>query len=317
MTTISKINLGIIGAGHIANEHLKVLNEISSINIKGLTSRTYSRAKQLATNYNIEKTYVDIDSLINECELDGIMILVSADQIFDVTNKLIPLKIPLFIEKPAGLNPSETKKLATKANNYKTKNMVGYNRRFYSIFQKGIDIIKSSGKLLGVQIEGHERFWKIPINNFSSEIKENWIFANSTHTIDLLRFFGGEIKTSFSLNKSINEVNGDQFTSSIEFKSGALGTYISNWLSPGGWSVKLYGEGVSVIFSPLEKGTWTNSDFQTFDILPDEIDINYKPGFFAQANSFINLIVNNALNYPAQNLEGAYKTMLLAEKMKS
>lgn len=314
---MSKINLGIIGAGYIANEHLKVLNEIDAVNVKGLASRTYTRAKHLAKIYNIEKTYVDIDSLINECELDGIMILVSVDQIFEVTNKLIPLKIPLFIEKPAGLNPSETKKLATKADNFGTKNMVGYNRRYYSIFEKGIDIIKSSGKLLGVQIEGHERLWKIPKNKFSKKVKENWIYANSTHTIDLLRFFGGEIKSSYSLKKSINEINGDQFTSAIEFKSGTLGTYISNWFSPGGWSVKLYGEGVSVLFSPLEKGIWTNSNFEKFDILPDKRDTVFKPGFFAQAESFIDLIINGSLEYPGQNLEGAYKTMLVAKGIKS
>ena len=314
---MNKKFLGIIGAGYIAEKHLEVINKIKNLEVVAITSRTNTKAKKLAKKFSINIVSKDLDDLIKKNYIDAVLILVPPEEMFSTISRVIKYKIPFFTEKPPSLNFLELKKLCQKVKKNNITNMVGYNRRYYSTFNKGLEIINNKGKLLGFLIEGHERFWIIPINNFSSEIKENWIFANSRHTIDLLRFFGGEIKTSFSLSKSINEINGDQFTASIEFKSGTLGTYISNWLSPGGWSVKLYGEGVSVIFSPLEKGTWTNSDFQTFDILPDEIDINYKPGFFAQANSFINLILNNALNYPAQNLEGAYKTMILAEKMKS
>ena len=39
------------------------------------------------------------------------------------------------------------------------KNMIGLNRRFYSVFDQGMKIIRKHGKLLGILIEGHERFW--------------------------------------------------------------------------------------------------------------------------------------------------------------
>ena len=44
------------------------------------------------------------------------------------------------------------------------------------------------------------------------------------------------------------------------FKDGKIGTYQSNWYSPGGWLVKLYGEGVTVIFDPLESGYYKNTN---------------------------------------------------------
>ena len=78
--------------------------------------------------------------------------------------------------------------------------MVCFNRRHYSIFKKGIEIINKNGKLLGISIEGHERFWKVE-QNYSKKIKDKWIYANSIHTIDLLRFFGGDVKKVFSLKK--------------------------------------------------------------------------------------------------------------------
>ena len=90
------------------------------------------------------------------------------------------------------------------AKKYKVKNMVGLNRRFYSIFKKGKNFLEKNGGIKGFVIEGHERFWKIKkLRN--RQVYNNWIYANGIHTIDLIRFFGGEIRDfkSFS-NKRTN-----------------------------------------------------------------------------------------------------------------
>ena len=95
-----------------------------------------------------------------------------------------------------------------------------------------------------------ERIWKIK-DIISKTFLKNWIYLNSTHTVDLLRFFGGEVDKihSFS-NPSKNKTD---FSLIYKSKKNILCTYISNWNSPGGWSVKLMGNNISVIFQPLEK----------------------------------------------------------------
>ena len=311
---MSNIRLGIIGAGYISQEHLKVIQAMDGVNAVGITSRTNSKAEYLAKIYSIEKVYDNIKDLINKCKPDALMILVSANQIFEVTKNMIPTNIPLFVENPPGLIPVETKILADLAEKHGTKTMVGFNRRYYSIFHKGIELINQNGGLLGLTVEGHERFWKIAGRNISNEIQENWIFANSTHTIDLLRFFGGDIKTISSLSKRIKEKTVDQIVASMEFNSDALGTYTSHWFSPGGWSSTLYGEGISIKFKPLEKGLCIDTDFNENEISPDEVDIKYKPGFFRQMEAFVNMVNTGKLDSPGLDLEDAYKTMLLAEK---
>ena len=122
-------------------------------------------------------------------------------------------------------------------------------------------------------VEGQECFWKIVGRDLPDEIRQNWIYGNSTYTIDLLRFFGGEITAIDAHSKRLNEKNGDQFVAAMEFESGALGTYTSHWYSPGGWSVFLYGEGVTVKFKPLEKGVWIDTEFREHKILPDKVDL--------------------------------------------
>jgi predicted dehydrogenase len=241
------------------------------------------------------------------------MVLVSANQIYDVALNLIPTGIPLFLEKPPGLIPEQTKALTGLANNHGTKNMVGFNRRYYSIFHKGIELINQNGGLLGVAVEGHERFWKIVGTDMPAKIRENWIYANSTHTIDLLRLFGGEVNKINTLKKSVKKQNGDQFVASMQFESGALGTYTSHWFSPGGWTVTLFGDGVTVNFKPLETGIWIDCDFKEHEIVPDDVDVEFKPGFYRQMEGFINMVKTDILESPGMDLAEALKTMELAQ----
>ena len=310
---MSKVNLGIIGAGEIAKEHLKVIQALNDLNPIGITSRTLSKAKELAKTFRIKDVYNSVGDLTKNCEMDGILILVSADQIYGVAKELLPLGLPIFLEKPPALKLSQLKSLVKLAEKYGTKNMVGYNRRYYSIFMKGQEIIQKQGDLLGLAVEGHERFWKTSRGVIPKKVLENWIYANSTHTIDLLRFFGGEVKKINVLTKRIKEKKGDQFVASMEFQSGSLGTYTSHWYSPGGWSVTLFGDGVTVKFKPLEKGVFIDTNLIESEIIPDNVDITFKPGFYRQMENFSSLIKTGKLNRPGEDLSQSIMTIELAE----
>lgn len=307
-------NVVIIGAGNIAKKHLEVLKDIHWINVTGISSRTFDKAKSIADKFKIEQVFSDYKKMISHSKPHGILILVSEKNIFNVTKDIIHYKIPLFIEKPPGLIPQETKILADIAKKNKVSTMVGYNRRYYSIFQKGIGIIKEHGNLLGVVVEGHERYWNL-ISNKKEDVINSWLYVNSTHTLDLLRYFGGEISKikTFSVNR-FNKC-GDQFAMILEFKSKAIGNYISYWNSPGGWSVRLYGNGVTVEFNPLENGKWYNKNLEEFDIVPDQEDLKYKEGFFKQMLAFGNLIKSKTKTWPMCDLYDSYNTMKLAESL--
>lgn len=311
-----RIPIGIIGAGWVAQKHLEVIKALKTFDVVGITSRTKQRAQDLAEKYTITACYENVDVLIEKGKPRALLILVSEDQIYPVTLSVMKHGLPLFIEKPAGLTPEENLKLVNAAKNHRVANLVGFNRRFYSIFHKGIEIIRKHGLLLGIAVEGHERIWRIREGKkFNEEILSQWLYANSTHTIDLLRFFGGEPQKVMSLMHSYREVNGDQFVSIVEFERGALGTYSSFWYSPGGWRVTLLGEGVTVEFNPLERGWWVDKNLNRHEILPDRVDINFKPGFYRQMETFKRLVLDGVLEWPMQDLEGSYKTMLLAEKI--
>ncbi len=313
---MSKINIVIVGAGKIALEHCKVLSSLKEINLLCICSRTLKKANNLARKYKIENTTTDTNKFINNnfYKIHGIMILVSVDQIYKVTKDLAKFSIPLFIEKPPSLNFIELKKLNKILNKNNAPNMIGMNRRFYSIFEKGKKLIDQNGGLLSVIIEGHERFSVIK-NLFSKKILKKWLYANSCHTIDLIRYFGGELKYLKFVKKSEILKNGDHFSCSFKYKNGAIGTYISNWLSPGGWSVRLYAKNLKIIFEPLEQGYYIKNNSKKHIIRPDSCDLNYKYGFYKQMKSFIYLIKYRKNCYPSQNINEILKTFQIINEI--
>ena len=311
---MSNLRLGIVGAGYIAKKHLEVIAKIRGLKVTSITSRTCEKAKVLAKKYNINQVYVDIKNMINEDKPDALLILVSAENIFRITQQIIPYKVPFFIEKPPGLSLSEIKKLSLQSSKHKVINMVGFNRRFYSNFILGKNIIKRHGKLLGITIEGHERFWKIE-NLISKKNKDFWIYSNSSHVIDLFRFFGGEINSLKSFTKNNYNKNPDQFSSIIKFKNGIIGNFIANWYSPSGWSIVLHGEKVMVEFKPLEEGFWVDQKFVKHKIKNNMKDKKYKPGFYMQMLAFKKLLITKKIIWPAQNLKSSLKTYELIKSI--
>ncbi len=310
---MSSIKLALIGAGFIAEEHLKAIDAVEDLEVDLIYSRTSSKANSLSKKFSILEVVNDKDSFLSLAKKrDGILVTVSAENMFEVCTELLPLKIPLFIEKPPALSLEEMDTLVQTSINYNTLNMVGFNRRFYSIFHKGLEIINDYGGLVAINIEGHERFWKYK-DTLSHDMKNSWIYANSSHTIDFIDFFVGDLENLYINSSSIQGEMKDQFSVSFKSRDGVIGSYSSYWLSPGGWSVRLFGKGISVIFQPLEKGLWVDSDFNQHSIEPEKYDVGIKEGFYMQMLSFKNLIETGKLDWPAVSLKDSLRTMKTVE----
>jgi predicted dehydrogenase len=308
-----KKRIGIIGAGSICAKYLEIFEVIKQAQVVAITSRTRSKAEKIKKDFKIPHVYNNYKEMVYKENLDLIIILVSIDQIFKVSKDVIKYKIPLLIEKPPGLNCYQSKNLVNLSKKFKTPIFVALNRRFFSNFRKGIKIAEEYGGIKNIVIEGHERFWKV--KKKKKIISDNWLYANSIHTIDLIRFFGGEVKKISRLKKSLYKKKGDQFLSIIEFKNGIIGSYFSNWYAPGGWSVKLFCNGVTIIFNPLENGYYIKKDMVKKPIELDKVDQIYKPGFYRQISLIIKYLQTQKIDDNLQTIFSAHQTMKLINKI--
>jgi predicted dehydrogenase len=310
------IRVGLIGAGLIARQHLLALAKNPQLTPVGIASRTRAKAQALADEFGLPLVAGTPAELVAQARPDALMVLVSPQAMAQVTLQCLSFGLPLFLEKPVGLSVAEAGEVARAAREAKVLAMVGFNRRHYSVFAKGLAKIRERGRLLAVHIEGSERM-ALARNSgrFTEEVLRAWLFANATHTIDMLRHFGGEPEVVHALSSSLHEPLGDQFAACLRFPGGVLGSYVANWHSPGGWGVVLKGEGVSVEFRPLETGRVTWADGTTEVIEPDADEAGIKAGFAGQLRAFARLVRTGELAPPSQDLEGALLTMRLAEQL--
>jgi predicted dehydrogenase len=310
------VRVGLIGAGAIARQHLTAMGRVSGLEAVGIASRTLAKAETLAAEFGIGQVFGSPEDLVRQARPDALMVLVSPQAMAPLTLQCLDFGLPLFLEKPVGLSVAEAEEVARAAAEKRVANMVGYNRRHYSIFQKGLNKVLERGRLLAVHVEGNERMAVArATGRFSDEVLRGWIFANATHTIDLLRHFGGEPEEVCAFASSLHEPLGDQFAASLRFPGGLLGSFTGNWHSPGGWAVVLKGEGVTAEFKPLETCRVSYADGTTETLEPDADDAAAKPGFSGQLRAFAGLVRLGVLPPPSQDLAGALQTMRLAGRL--
>lgn len=311
------MKVALIGTGDIAEKHLEVLQAFEDVHVAALSSRGHPRINLLAEKFGIEQKFNDYRSMLDVVQPDAVLILVSVSQVAPVASECLGRGIPTLLEKPPGLSAAETEGLATVARNANCINMVALNRRFYSVMQRAREAIVEKGPLVSMVVEAPESIGKYRTLGHPEEVVNNILFANGIHCIDLLRYFGGEVAEVTSAATRWFDNQHDSFNALLRFENGGTGHYISNWTSPGRWSVNLYGKDCKVTLCPTERGSVLTIDGQECELPVDPVDQVYKPGFYAQARYFIDCVKERRKPaYPAADLDDAVKTMKLIESIR-
>ena len=314
---MEKIRVGILGAGNIAEKHLEVLRSFADVELAGICNSGNPRIQPLAQRLSIPQTFGDYRRMLDEVEMDAAFVLVSVTKVSAVTTECLSRGLPVLIEKPPALSITETEALAQLAQRNDCLNMVALNRRFYSVMQRAREAILDAGPLVSIVVEAPERIADYRAAGHPEGVVNNILFANGIHCIDLFRYFGGEVAEVMNVSNQWFENQNDSYNALLRFENGATGHYISNWTSPGRWSVNLYGNDCKVTLCPLERGTVLQRDGRQYDLPIDSVDENYKPGIYAQARYFIDCLRDRTKPaFPAADLNDGLKTMQLVEAIR-
>jgi predicted dehydrogenase len=308
--------LGVIGTGPIAKYHLDALEALPDVTVVAIAGRRTELRNGLAERFGISNQFGTYRDLLRVASLDGILVLVAPDAMAAVAKDALQTRVPTFLEKPPGLSYSEAAELAECAARTGTLNMVGLNRRFYSTVAAAKDAVAGAGALLGLRIQANEDLARARAAGRDEKILARWVYANSVHTIDLLRYLGGSFRTRHVFRGSGRSPDAISIVATFELTSGAVGEYVSHWGSPGPWTVTLDGCGIQAVLSPLEKG-WTIDGARVTSELPiDDADRKFKPGFLRQMEAFLTSIRSGVpAARPAADLADAAQSMALAAWM--
>jgi len=128
-----KINIAIVGIGHLGSKHLKVYSELAEkVNIVGICDLKTVRTRKLATHYKVPY-FKDYKELIGE--VDAVNICTPTESHYTIAKFFLDNKVHTFIEKPITTQLHQASKLIKIAARKKCKLQVGHIERFNSAFE--------------------------------------------------------------------------------------------------------------------------------------------------------------------------------------
>lgn len=315
---VTRLRVAMLGAGKMARAHLDVLRSVPGVSVVGLCNRTKATGEQLARDYGIERWFQSADQMLAEAKPDAVIIAVGHASTTDVASLALAAGIPALIEKPAGYSSAETHRLVELAGETNCLNVVGLNRRYYGSIQQALLEVIHQGPITGILVEAHEAIADYRSRGtFEPWLYDNWIVANTIHAIDLLRLIGGELSEVTGFRQKRAEPRGDNFSISMRFESGMVGSFVSHWNSARGFGLKIFGQGVTAELFPLEEGFISFDTGRRIKLTPTWSDLTFKPGIYGQDTAFLQAVCErrDAPTYPASDLKDHLKTMRLVEQI--
>lgn len=249
-TMKKEIKVAFVGCGKHATENLYPALKYAHMDLVSVCAKHLENAERQALFFGAETAYDDYRQMLDNEKIDALIVCVNADLHYQIATEALKRGIPVFVEKPPAPGVKEAQgmlELSKKANKFL---MVGFNKRFGPVYKEAKNLIEKGelGSLDSIFIRAY----------FGPTKDERALLIDvGIHYIDLLRFFGGEIK-SLQVKKKIHK---DKATVAIlcEFNQGMLGTLqLSNnfsWAKPGEY-IEILGQESLLILDDCHKLTF-------------------------------------------------------------
>lgn len=122
-----KLNLGIIGVGHLGSIHARLASQSEMINLVGVYDLDNERAESVGASCDA-KAFETMDSLLEEVE--AVCIVVPTSQHHAVALQALDHDCHVFLEKPIASTVDEARDIVRKAEEQNKKLQIGHIERF-------------------------------------------------------------------------------------------------------------------------------------------------------------------------------------------
>jgi virulence factor len=321
---MSRLRVAVIGAGNIAQQHLRVLTQHPECEVAVLCDRNPAVLAETADRFQIGQRVASAEVVVRRDDLDAAFVLVTHTSTVNVASLFLEAGMPTLLEKPPGLFSTDTARLAELHERRGGIAMVGLNRRFYANHLAVRERLVDYGPLCTMTVEAHEDLTRMSAHRFSPEerplLRRRRPYANSIHVLDLIRYFGGEVDEVYSSQDCFENDFPDSYSAVLRFASGARGRVALDLIGPGRHRFELRGVGATFTSEPGLGATvlTTRGSGQPLEtrLAPDEDDERYKAGFWKQASAFLaGVRAGRQPPFPAASPADALRTMRLIDQI--
>lgn len=330
----------LVGPGLIGVKHAKLIHENENMTLSAIVSPNKEKHADLMEEYQIPFYDSLIDALDTQ-EFDAVVIS-SPNELHYEHAKLCMLKgLPVLVEKPLTSCLIEAKKLVELSKETAIPLLVADHRLYNPLLYTAKRFIQSPKFGNVVSYMGSAQFYKpasyFKVGPWRAKIGGGPILINLIHEIGVMRVLCGEIDKVFAF--SSNKIRGfeveDTVSISLEFKNGALGTFmlsdtaVSNksWEMTTGenhayphypkeWTYHIAGTKASLDF-PKMKFRMYDDAFEASWWRPfydDELKVEHENPLEIQLQHFYDVVTKGI--EITSSAENGYRNMLVVEAVK-
>ena len=234
---MSKVEIGLVGAGPIAIEYAKVLNQFNKqVNLSCVVTRSKENHLKIKRIFPKIKKVDTVEILYKKYRPKIVIVAINELAILKIYKKILRFNWVILFEKPLGLNYFEAKKIISNIPRHIIKKtFIAYNRRNYESILKIKKIVKNKKKPISLVINDQQSPNDLTLLGYHKKIIKNLNYVNSIHLIDLILYIcRGEI---IKIKKIFR--NKYFIFCKIFFNSGDYVFYYSKWNIPGRMSISI------------------------------------------------------------------------------
>ncbi len=241
---MDKIKWGIIGCGNVTEKKSgPAFNKVPDAELVAVMRRNAEKAKDYAQRHNVSNWYDNVDSLINDPEVNAVYIATPPLQHEEYAIRAMAAGKPVYVEKPVTLSADSAKRILQASEKYQQKAAVAHYRRQQPVFIKVKELLQN--KAIGEVRFADLQMLQPPKSNIIAASEENWrvnpavsgggLFHDlAPHQLDLMVYFFGEVKeaSGLSLNQGSFYQADDLVTGNILFQNKVVFTGLWCFTTP-------------------------------------------------------------------------------------
>jgi len=309
------VNVGVIGLGSQAQNHLSVLSRDKRARIAGVADVVESIAEYTSKRYNCAK-YKDYHDLIDSEQLDAIYLVTPNVYHYETLKYALSKRLNIFCEKPMVINIDHARELVDLVKTTGVVFQVGHNRRFSPVYKKLKELISTRIKPYMVIIKMVTGELQRPAWGADPKISGGHLYDTTLHMLDMARWLFGEVaEVRCRAEANVYPTILNDFWITLKHQSGLEVPIFSSghasWIIPFE-RVEVIGDHCCAITEELNRISYTLG----LDLPTQTEEFHYLPmtstwGVEEEDQLFVDALISK--KNPPVTVEDAYKTIEIIE----
>jgi UDP-N-acetylglucosamine 3-dehydrogenase len=222
------LRVAVIGSGAMGRNHLRVLNDLDSVDLLATADADEDTARRAARRFGIEP-YGDYRAMLDALRPDAVVIAVPTNMHRDTTLAAIEHGAHVLVEKPIAFSIEDGQEMIRAARGAGLLLTVGHIERYNPAVVELYRRLQAGE--LGRVFQIHAR----RLGPFPPRVRDVGVVIDlATHDVDIMRFLSGSEVTRVYAEtaRRIHTDHEDLVSGLLRFEDNSIGVLDINWLTP-------------------------------------------------------------------------------------